>query len=59
MQLRQTYELYLDDGTGDLVFEALTCVEHELISKVRSLLAARSLSSVEVRQHGQVLMTLA
>jgi hypothetical protein len=60
MALRQTYELYLEHGDGATTFEPLTCAgEDELFVTMQRLLDERALVSVEARQFGQHLMTLA
>lgn len=60
MALHQTYELYLEHGDGSSTFEPLTCAgEDELLKAMQRLLDERGLVSVEARQFGQHLMTLA
>lgn len=55
-----TYELYLQHGDGRSTFEPLTCAnEDELISAMQRLLDERALVSIEARQFGKHLMTLA
>lgn len=53
-RIHRTFELYLDDGSGALSFEALTCVgREELLPAVRRILEERrQLQAVEVRELG-------
>ena len=54
-----TFELYLDDGENDPVFEAYTCPSREeLVPTLRRLLDERGLRSVEVREMGVPLFTV-
>ena len=54
-----TFELYLDDGEHDPVFEAYTCPSRdELVAALRRLLDERGLRSVEVREMGVPLFTV-
>lgn len=56
--LRHTYELYLDPGDGRRVFEALTCLQHDLVSEVRRILDERGVASIAVHTSGSHLLTL-
>lgn len=59
MALHQTYELYLDSGDGEPVFEPLTCADEvELLSTMRRMLAERNLRSIEAHRFGEHVMTL-
>jgi hypothetical protein len=54
-----TFELYLDDGEHEPVFEAYTCPSRdELVPTLRRLLDERGLRSVEVREMGVPLFTV-
>lgn len=55
-----TFELYLDDGEHQPVFEAFTCPsQDDLVPAVRRMLDERGLKAVEVRQMGVPLFTVA
>jgi hypothetical protein len=55
----QTFELYIDRGTGETTFEPLLCSgPQEAISLVRQLIETRGLAAVEVRLLGRTLFTL-
>jgi hypothetical protein len=57
--IHRTFELYLDNGSGDLSFEALTCASREeLLPAVRKILEERQLEAVEVRELGTPLFKL-
>ena len=57
----RTYELYVRHGDGHMRFEPLTYRGSplDLLSHVRALLAERGADSIEVRDCGAVLFTLA
>jgi hypothetical protein len=58
--LMQTYELYLEDRTGNRWFEPMLCkLDTELVPRARAMLAERDLMSVEVREAGRTLFTVA
>ncbi|MGE5501421.1 MAG: hypothetical protein ACM3W4_05800 [Ignavibacteriales bacterium] len=60
MSLHLTYELYLQHGDGTSTFEPLTCAnQDDLLATMQRLLDERGLVSIEARQFGQHLMTLA
>ena len=60
MALRTSYELFLDDGEGPPVFEAIACAdEAELLGCLRRMLEERSLRAIEVRWLGEPIFTLA
>ena len=56
--LRYTYELYIDQGDGERQFEALTCLERDLIPAVKRVLAERTARTAEVHRMGKHLFTL-
>lgn len=59
MALHLTYELYLDTGDGQPVFEALTCADEvELLGAMRRMLAERNLVSIEAQRFGEPVLTL-
>lgn len=59
LALHLTYELYLNDGDGAPVFEALTCADEiELLSMMRRMLDERRLRSIEAHRLGELVLAL-
>lgn len=59
MALQLTYELYLDNGDGRPVVEALTCADEvELLGAMRRPLSERQLVSIEAHRFGERVLTL-
>ncbi len=56
--LHQTYELYFYDAEGARRFEALTCLEPQLVATVQRRLAEAGARFVDVHQFGAKLFTL-
>ena len=58
--MRQTYELYLEELSGERRFETILCRSvADLLPAVRELIVKRNLALVEIRIAGQHLFTVA
>jgi hypothetical protein len=58
--MQQTFELYLEDESGERRFETLLCRSvADVLPRVRAMIAERNLAAVEVRVADQHLFTIA
>jgi hypothetical protein len=58
--MQQTYELYLEDDSGERRFETMLCrTVADILPAVRKMIAERNLAAVEVCVAGQHLFTIA
>ena len=57
--MHRTYEMYVRYEDRTERFQAVTCQAHEALSEARRLLAEDRVAEIEVREAGEVVLTLA